>query len=276
MRNLSSSQTDLAGFFHGLERASAEVAPVAQTQADMFRNLDTTFSALAAVSRPFIQDSITRGVRAENATIETLPRIRPFLRHSAALFTDLQPAARALAESSPILARTFRIGTPVLLKTPILNAQLPPTAAALLRFQQNPNVITGIDALQHTAKVLDPTLAFVTPSQTVCHYPSILLRNAAGTVSQGDGNGNWLRSITIMPPFGEPNAEASPSSAPANGPGAISHLHYNPYPNTAAPGQTRECEAGNVDYAKGRTLIGNVPGNQGTFTDGEPPQKPPS
>jgi virulence factor Mce-like protein len=271
MRNLSSPQTDLAGFFRGLEQVSAEVAPVAQTQADMFRQLETTFSALEAVSRPFIQESITRGVTAENATIDTLPRIRPFLRHSAALFTDLQPGARALADASPVLASAFRVGTPVLLTTPILNAQLPPTAAALLRFQQNPNVITGIDALKRTAGILDPTLSFVTPSQTVCHYPSILLRNAAGTVSQGDGIGKWLRSITIMPPFGEKNAESSPSSAPANGPGVANHLHYNPYPNSAAPGQTRECEAGNVAYAKGKTVIGNIPGNQGTITDDKPP-----
>ena len=276
MRNLSSPQTDLAGFFHGLEQASAEVAPVAETQAQMFVALDRTFGALAAVSRPFIQESITNGVEAENAAIENLPRIRPFLRHSAALFTDLQPAARALASSSPILTSAFRVGIPVLRASPALNAQLPPTAAALLKFQQNPNVVSGINALTQTAKILDPTLSFVTPSQTVCHYPSILLRNAAGTVSQGDGNGKWLRSITIMPPFGDPNAESSPSSAPANGPSIASHLHYNPYPNTAAPGQTHECEAGNVSYKKGVQVIGNVPGNQGTFTDGNPPQKPPS
>ena len=158
--------------------------------------------------------------------------------------------------------------------SPALNAQLAPTAAALLKFQQNPNVVNGINTLTTTAKILDPTLSFITPSQTVCHYPSILLRNAAGTVSQGDGRGKWLRSITIMPPFGEPNAEASPSNAPANGPGTSNHLHYNPYPNTAAPGQTHECEAGNVQYQKGKTVIGNVPGNVGTFTDGKPPQEP--
>ena len=86
--------------------------------------------------------------------------------------------------------------------TPVLNAQLPPTAEALLRFGQNPNVVTGIDALRGTATILDPTLAFVTPSQTVCRYPSILLRNAAGTVSQGDGIGTWLRSITIFGEYG--------------------------------------------------------------------------
>ena len=272
MRNLSSPQTDLAGFLRGLEQVSAEVAPVAQEQADLFVGLDRTFSALAAVSRPFIQQSITRGVTAENTAIDTLPRIRPFLAHSTALFHDFLPAARALASSSPTLARTFKIGVPVLRTTPALNAQLPPTAAALLRFSRNQDVLSGIDALRRTAKTLDPTLAFVTPAQTVCHYPSILLRNAGGTVSSGDGIGTWLRTITIVGKDGvgrplQPNSEFGPASAPASGPEVPNHLHYNPYPNTAAPGQTRECEAGNEHYLKGRTVIGNEPGNQGTVTD---------
>ena len=58
-----------------------------------------------------------------------------------------------------------------------------------------------------------------------------------------------------------------PASAPANGPEKENHLHANLYPNTAAPGQTHECEAGNVRYEKGVTRIGNVPGNQGTDPD---------
>jgi hypothetical protein len=65
----------------------------------------------------------------------------------------------------------------------------------------------------------------------------------------------------------QPNSEFGPASAPANGPEIPNHLHYNPYPNTASPGQPRECEAGNEPYIKGRTVIGNVPGNQGTITD---------
>jgi hypothetical protein len=36
-----------------------------------------------------------------------------------------------------------------------------------------------------------------------------------------------------------------------------------------APGQTPECEAGNEPYYAGRTLTGNVPGNQGQITDGQ-------
>ncbi len=67
-----------------------------------------------------------------------------------------------------------------------------------------------------------------------------------------------------------PNNEGSPSSAPANGGGTDirNYLHVNPYPNTAAPGQPRECEAGNEPYAIGEQVIGNIPGNQGTVTSG--------
>ncbi|MCP6756804.1 hypothetical protein NL533_34780, partial [Klebsiella pneumoniae] len=63
-----------------------------------------------------------------------------------------------------------------------------------------------------------------------------------------------------------PNNEGSPASAPAAGPTRDNYLHSNPYPNTAMPGQTKECEAGNEPFTAGRQVIGNVPGNQGTNT----------
>jgi hypothetical protein len=67
------------------------------------------------------------------------------------------------------------------------------------------------------------------------------------------------------------NSENSPSSGPATGGGFTSAnwLHANPYPNTASPGQPRECEAGNEPYLTDRVVIGNVPGNQGTTTEGQ-------
>ena len=51
------------------------------------------------------------------------------------------------------------------------------------------------------------------------------------------------------------------ASAPANGGKGepANHLHYNPLPNTAAPGQPRQCEAGNERYVKGQTVIGEAP-----------------
>ena len=53
-------QTDLAGFFRGLESYAGALAPVAQTQAQLFTNLNTTFRALAGVAVPSLQDTISQ------------------------------------------------------------------------------------------------------------------------------------------------------------------------------------------------------------------------
>jgi hypothetical protein len=105
--------------------------------------------------------------------------------------------------------------------------------------------------------------------QTTCNYVTLFFRNAASVLSDGDANGTWQRFVIIPTPEGR-NNEGGPSSAPANGPSEENHLHTNPYPNTAAPGQPQECEAGNERYLVGRTVIGNQPGNQGTVTQGQP------
>ena len=85
-------------------------------------------------------------------------------------------------------------------------------------------------------------------------------------LSEGDVHGTWQRFIIIATPQGT-NNEGLPSSAPANGPGA-NYLHSDPYPNTGAPGQTKECEAGNEPWLTGRKVIGNVPGKQPDRTEG--------
>ena len=127
-------------------------------------------------------------------------------------------------------------------------------------------------------KALDPLISHITPAQTVCNYMSLFFRNAASILSDGDSNGTWLRFMVITTPVGTdggpaPNGEGGPSAAPANGGGRLitgfdpNYLHVNAYPNSAAPGQTRECEAGNETYARNKQSIGNIPGNQGTETD---------
>jgi phospholipid/cholesterol/gamma-HCH transport system substrate-binding protein len=268
MRNLASASTGLGRFFKALEASAAEVAPVGETQAHMFVSLDTTFTALARVARPFIQQTITKSPQAEDTAIATLPHIRPFLRHSRDLFADFQPSARLLVGAAPSLAAATRSGPPVLRKTPILNAELAPTAQALVDFGATPGVSPGLQVLTQTNNYLDPTLSFLTPAQTVCNYVTLLLRNGSDIVSLGDGVGNWQRFLVLAPPTGTNNI-GSPAGAPANGPDLANHLHYNPYPHTAAPGQPKECEAGNEPYSAAATVIGNPPGNQGTATEGQ-------
>ena len=271
MRNLGSNDTQLARFISASASAAAEVAPVAQIQGQLFVNLDTTFTALAKVARPFIQETISETPPTFTVAQQAFPVIRPFLDHSAQLFSDLQPGVEEITRTAPAIANTLETGTPVLAASPQLNEQLPPTAAALRAFNDNPDARNGLARLKQTTDIFGPTLRFVTPAQTVCNYATLLFRNAASLFSRGSGGGRWQRFTVFDPPKG-PNNEGSVAAAPANGGGdseISNYLHYNPYPNTAAPGQTRECEAGNEDFKVGKQVIGNVPGNQGTTTDGQ-------
>jgi hypothetical protein len=173
-----------------------------------------------------------------------------------------------LPSTLPDLADALEFGKTTLARSPALNARLADVFDALERFATDPLVPRGISRLNDTVKSLDPTLKFLTPAQTTCNYATLWFRNVSSVLSEGDSNGTWQRFIIIPTPQG-PNSESGPSSASANGPNADNHLHANPYPNSAAPGQTKECEGGNEPYKLGQTIVGNVPGNQGTVTSGQ-------
>jgi ABC-type transporter Mla subunit MlaD len=273
LRNLVAPSTDFAGFWRALEDFNATIAPVAEVNANLFVALDRTFAAFARVSRPFIQETISKGPETLDTAIADLPVLRPFLHDSERFFTALQPGAKALAETSPTIDAAERAGIPVLRESPVFDAQLEPTAKALVAFQEAPGVFNGLDLLIDTNEVLNPAIKFIGPAQTTCNYLTLAFRNLASTFNEGNGEVTWAAAISFQPALG-PNSEGSPASAPANGGGptpSLNHLHYNPYPNTASPGQSiKECEAGNETYLKGQTVIGNEPGDQGTKTSGQP------
>jgi virulence factor Mce-like protein len=269
MRNLSDPRTKLPQLFRALEQTASQVAPVAETQAALFDNLDTTFIALSNVARPYIQQAIDNGPPALDEATRDFPIQRPVLRNSELLFKELRPGVRALRTAAPDLASAFEIGTRTLRRTPAMNRELKPTFAALQRFAEDPLVSLGVRDLTNTAQILNPTVAQLTPAQTICNYASLWFRNVASLLSEGDTNGTGQRFIVIAAPAGA-NNEGGPAGAPANGsaPGAKDNfLHSNPYPNTAGPGQVKECEAGNETYDVGKLTIGNDPGNNGTAHD---------
>ena len=268
-QNLAAPETNLRRFFDELGDAARIVAPVAETQADLFANLDTTFAALREVARPYIQDSISGGPPALDSAIRSFPVQRPFLRNTEGLFRELRPGVRSLRASAPTLADALQTGARVLPRTPPFNRRLASLLDELQTFAEDPMVPRGLRATTTALRTLDPTLQFLAPAQLQCNYVTLWFRNVSSLLSQGDRNGTWQRFIIIATPQG-PNNEGGPSSAPANGPSVDNHLHTNPYPNTAAPGQPKECEAANEPYARGQTVIGNVPGTQPASTEGNP------
>ena len=269
LQNLTSEATNLPRFIGALADAARIVAPAAETQADLFVNLDRTFAALREVSRPYIQESISEGPETLDAAIRGFPVQRPFLANTEGLFRELRPGVRALRTGAPALADALEIGTPTLRRLPAFNRRLTSLLEELERFAQDPMVPRGVRRLTDTVRSLDPTLQYLAPAQTTCNYAALWFRNIASLLSEGDVNGTWQRFIIVATPQG-PNNEGGPSSAPADGPTAEKHLHSNPYPNTASPGQPRECEAANETYIQGQTVTGNVPGKQQAATEGNP------
>jgi len=276
--DLVAPSTGFGDFWKALEALSATVAPVADEQASMFAALDRTFAAFARVSRPYIQETISQGPETLDTATEDLPAIRPFLHSSERFFAALRPGAKVLGETSPTIAAALRAGIPALNRSPILNAQIPPTADALLAFQSSTGVFNGLDLLIDTNQLLGPAIRFIAPAQTTCNYLTIAFRNLANASGEDNGLGGWVDATTFQPPEG-PNSEAGFAAAPANGGSdpakgpfnnsSLNHLHSNPYPNTASPGQPKECEAGNEPFEVGKTRIGNTPGNNGIKTAGQ-------
>ena len=160
--------------------------------------------------------------------------------------------------------------------SPKLNRELAPTAESLQDFNDNGTARAGLSRLEQTMDVFGPAIKYIGPSQTVCNYWSILFNNLASVTSVGgrDG-GRWQRVSVFEPPTG-PNNEGSLASGAGERrrPTRNNFLHYNPYPNTAAPSQSPiECEAGNEPYLVGQQVIGNVPGDQGINTAGQLPSQ---
>ena len=262
--NLAAPQTKLVRFFQALDRAANETAPVAQTQADLFKNFEVTFGAINRVRGDY-QQAIQNAPASEQAAIDNLPVQRPFLANSAALFHELRPGVRALRTAAPDLAAAFEAGTGSLRRSVAFNKRLKPTFEALQSFAEDPLVALGVHDLTNLATILKPTIVHLTPAQTKCNYLSLWFRNVASLLSEGDNNGTNQRFIIVAAPAG-PNNEGGPASAPANGPDG-NYLHSNYLPNSPGGGRPNECEAGNEPWLKGKQVIGNVPGNQSTRHD---------
>jgi ABC-type transporter Mla subunit MlaD len=277
-RNLASRQTDLGGFLHGLEAFSGALAPVAGAQANLFVALDGTFRALAGVSVPFLQQTISETPPSFQAVIADTPTIRPFLTDSATLFRELRPGFATLPTSAPVLADAFAAGARNLPGTVALDQRLVSLSQHLQSYGQNPAVQQGLDRLTLTASSLRAPLSFLTPVQSSCNYVTLFLRNVASVLSESTSSGTSLRFslVAIDDVLG---GEAVPSSRPYTTPvteptAAHGPLHVNPYPNTDSPGEASECEAGNETYSGAAPDIGNVPGNQGLKTESTTPSKP--
>jgi virulence factor Mce-like protein len=268
LRNLADPRTSLRDFFIGLERAASQQAPVAETQASYYSELDTFFSAFASVT-PSLEAATEGGPASLKQATYSLPHEGPFIEKATEFMHLLRPSAAALRTVAPPLGHAFTEGAVNLKAATALNTRLAESSQALQAFGQNPLVTLALEDFTQTLQVGNPLLAGIAPEQSICNYWTLAFRNVASLESENIGVGTLARTGFVLAPIG-PNNEGYPSSAPANGPSTEhefkspvvidnNHVHANPYPNTAAPGQPQVCEAGNEAYLPGKAVIGNVP-----------------
>jgi ABC-type transporter Mla subunit MlaD len=272
MRNLASKRTDLKGFFTSLGDFVATLVPVSRQQASLYRKLDTTFKALAGVATPYLQDWIKQTPPAFQTVVSDAPAIGSFAKDTGQLFTDLKPGFDTLPKATPQITAALRAGVQTLPGTGRLDRQTVQLSRALAAFGADSSVKAGLSRLALTTTSLKQPLQFLTPAQTTCNYMTLFLRNLASSLSDNIDTGTVLRFVLVAIDNNIPGGEAAPSSTPYTSTslvGSNKHgpLHFDPYPNTASPGEPAECSAGKEPYSPGQAVIGNPTKNVGTATE---------
>src|SRR4029077_6413696 len=139
LHNLAAPQTGFRNLFPALDRLASEVAPVANTQAAFFSDLDTFFSAWAGVA-PSLEQTIAGGPAALEQATHSFQSQAAFVEKSTVFMRLLRPSASALRTVAPELGHAFAVGADNLRAATRLNTGVAEGAQAFQAFAQNPIV----------------------------------------------------------------------------------------------------------------------------------------
>ncbi|HEX6457955.1 MAG TPA: MlaD family protein [Thermoleophilaceae bacterium] len=195
MRNLADPSTQLNQFFKQIGNASAEVAPVAKVQAELFGKMADTFAAIDH-SPPNLQAAIEKAPSTLDTGIASFKVQQPFLADFADLSHRLRPVASSLPHMLPALNTALKYGTPVLPKTVPLNQETGRLFDALDQLARNPNTFLALKDLTTTIAVGEPLLQYVAPYQTVCNQTVYFFTGLGGHMSE-DVKGGTIERVLV-------------------------------------------------------------------------------
>jgi virulence factor Mce-like protein len=299
-RTLSDPNVRLGELFIQLRRFSGQLAPVAETYAQLFENMATTFEALSR-SPESLRQTIERSPDTLDAGIESLPVQEPFLADAEILFRRLQPVATELDRTAPILAQALEVGTPVLTKAPILYENTEGVLTSLYDLARNPSTLLALGDLDDALSVAAPLVEYIAPYQTVCNYWTYYWTSIGEHVSEEVQGGTIQRVLfrsdnrrqanrhsdsTGFAPADIPRDQPAIGAADAAGP--LETLHTHPYGPAIDAAGNADCQTGqrgylerlvtNFRYPMSDTEVGgnhivadsNIPGLAGPTTAGWP------
>jgi virulence factor Mce-like protein len=188
MSNLSDPRTRLSEFFKQIGRTSAQVAPVAAVQAELFSNMATTFAAIGR-NPAALQATIEKSPPTMDTAIESFRVQRPFLDDFTNLSARLRPAARVLPVALPLLNSALRVGTPVVRRSVILNDETRKVFNALDDLARSPGTLLGLRDLGDLLRSAAPLFTYLSPYQSVCDYAGYFFGGLSSHLSEGTPNG---------------------------------------------------------------------------------------
>ncbi len=277
MQNLSDPDTELDQFFLQIGRASAQAAPVAEIQAELFTNMADTFAAISSDPEA-LQLTIEKQPPTLDTAISSFRVQRPFLADFTDLSRRLRPAAQELPRSLPAINDAIRVGTPILPRTVELNERLESATAELEDLFENPNTLLALRDLDTALTVTRPAAEFIAPYQTVCNYwlyfvhPLGEHQSQLGMDKSGTVQNQGAKTVTKQPNnYGTiqgsrnvdipPGMDARGAKAPLDGsmgpPGEPLHRLQAPLYNPAIDAQgNADCQRGQEGYPNGPFATG--------------------
>ncbi|MBA2342477.1 MAG: MCE family protein [Thermoleophilaceae bacterium] len=285
MKNLSNPRTELSGFFRNLGAVAAQVAPVAETQAQLFTNMADTFEAFSRNPQA-LQDTIEKSPPTLDVAISSFRAQRPFLANFADLSRRLRPAARELPRSLPVINDALRVGTPVQRRSVPLYERTEDVFAALIDLAENPNTLLAFRDITQAVKVARPFAEYVAPYQTVCNSLVYFFDPLGQHQSQTVTGGTFQNQGIKTPNPEQPNTPAStdafrPADTPAdedpqeaeldpplNEFGKPVTLHATPYPPAIDAQGNADCQNGQYGFLNGPLVPNGRYGPSNSFAEG--------
>jgi hypothetical protein len=284
MRNLNDPRTGLKDFFKNIGAVSAQVAPVARVQAELFTKMADTFAAFSRCPS-CLQDTIAKNPPTLDVAIRSFRVQRPFLVDFTDLSRRLIPAVDVLPTALPKINSALAVGTRVLPQTVTLNQNTAKVFRALDDLVQEPATGLALGDLRDTLGVTKPLINYAAPYQTVCNYATYFFTGLGQHMSEGVANGtaervmlksdNRVQDNRFGNAFNDRPADlptgVDPTTATgSNGP--LQVFHGGPYfPAIDAQGNA-DCQNGQFGYidgplGKGRyPAHGKVAGDNADFT----------
>jgi len=278
-RNLSHPRTRLGRFFTELGDAARVVAPLSDTQADLFTRSALTFEAISSDPEA-LKETISRSHPTFQAGIESFPVQRPFLTDSARLARAMQPVARQLRPTLPRINDALETGTPVTRRSVRMYRDLKPALVSLRELMRDPGTGRALRGLSATAKTLQPQIRYLGPFQTVCNFWTYFFTYLGEHFTSEAPFGLAQRNNSKSLGQQSDSLASIGSAQPANGQGYVgpssrgdvAHLHGNAYAAAIDENGNADCESGQRGYARHLSRFRpdieiqtdpHIPGNQG-------------